>query len=107
MAQGVDCPVAKDAGHSVAGGAESLWGASLAGFADDCPSPLCVLLHEHFSVASLGITMAQGIAAIQGCSSVLMVGVGVGTGVGGIGQFFLVLNRFSEADPALAQGVPV
>ena len=35
-----------------------------------------------------------------------MVGTGVGTGVGGIGQSFLVSNKFSEADPALGQGVP-
>ena len=35
-----------------------------------------------------------------------MVGAGVGTGVGGISQSFLVLNRFSEADAALGQGVP-
>ena len=27
-------------------------------------------------------------------------------GVGGIGQSFLVSNRFSEVDPALGQGVP-
>ena len=32
-------------------------------------------------------------------------GVGVGTGAGGIGQSFLVLNKFSEADPVLGQGV--
>ena len=62
--------------------------------------------HEHFSVACLGITMAWGMAAILGGSSVLMVGAGVGTGVGGIGQSFLVSYRFSEADPALGQGVP-
>ena len=42
--------------------------------------------------------MAWGIAAIWGGSSILMVGAGVGTGV--------VLNRFSEADPTLGQGVP-
>ena len=30
----------------------------------------------------------------------------MGTGVGGIGQSFLVSNRFSEADPVLGQGVP-
>ena len=30
----------------------------------------------------------------------------MGTGVGGIGQSFLVSNRFSEADLALGQGVP-
>ena len=62
--------------------------------------------HEHFSVACLSIVMAWGIAAILGCSSVLMVGVGVGTGVGGIGQSFLVSNRFSDAEPALGQGIP-
>ena len=28
------------------------------------------------------------------------------TGVGGIGQSFLVSNRFSNAEPALGQGVP-
>ena len=41
-----------------------------------------------------------------GCSSVLMVGVGVGTGEGRIGQSFHVLNKFSDAKPALGQGVP-
>ena len=56
-------------------------------------------------MACLGITMAWGIAAILGGSSVLMLEAGVGTGVGGIGQSFLVLNRFSEPDPALCQGV--
>ena len=54
----------------------------------------------------LGIVMVHGIAAILGCSSVLMVGAGVGTGIGGIHQSFLVLNRFSDAEPALGQGEP-
>ena len=62
--------------------------------------------NKHLPVACLGIAMVQGIAAILGCSSVLMVGAGVGTGVGGIGQSFLVLNRLSDAKPALGQGVP-
>ena len=31
--------------------------------------------------------------------------MGVGTGAGGIGQSFLVLNELSEADPALGKGV--
>ena len=62
--------------------------------------------HEHFSVACLGTVIAQGITAVLGCSSILMVGPGVVTGVGGIGQSFLVLNRFSDAKPALGQGVP-
>ena len=44
--------------------------------------------------------MAWGIAAILVSSSVLMAGAGVGTRVGGIGQSFLVLNRFSEVDHA-------
>ena len=30
----------------------------------------------------------------------------MGTGVGGIGQAFLVSNRFFDADPALGQRVP-
>ena len=62
--------------------------------------------HEHFSVASLGITMVLGSTAVLGCSSVLMLGTVVGTGVKGIGQSFLVSKRFSEADPLLGQGVP-
>ena len=61
--------------------------------------------HEHFSVACLDIVMAWGIAAILVCS-VLMVGAGVRTGVGGTGQSFLVSNRFSDAEPALDWGVP-
>ena len=59
--------------------------------------------HEHFSVVCLGMVMAWGIAEILGCSSVLMVGSGMETGVG---QSFLVLNRFSDAEPALGIGVP-
>ena len=62
--------------------------------------------HEYFSVACFGITLAWQIAATWGGSSVSMVGMGGGTGAGGIGQSFLVLNKFSEADPALGQGVP-
>ena len=62
--------------------------------------------HEQSSRACLGLTIAWGIAATWGEVSVLMVGVGVGTGVGGIGQSFLVSNRFSGADPELGQGVP-
>ena len=57
-------------------------------------------------MACLGIVMVWGIAAILGCS-VLMVGVGLETGVGGIGQSFLVSKRFSDAKPALGQGYPV
>ena len=48
--------------------------------------------------------MAWGIAATWG-GSVLIVGLGVGTGAGGIGKSFLVSNRLSEADPAFGQGV--
>ena len=57
-------------------------------------------------MACLGIVMAQGIATFLGCSSVLMVGASVETGVGGTGQSFLVSNRFSDAKPSLGQGVP-
>ena len=62
--------------------------------------------HEQPSIACLGLTIVQGIAATWGGASVLMVSAGVGTGVGGIGQSFLTSNRFSGADPALGQGVP-
>ena len=48
----------------------------------------------------------MGIAATWGGFSVLMVGALVGTGVRGIGQSFLVSNKFSATDPALGQGVP-
>ena len=49
--------------------------------------------------------MAWGIATTWGGSSVCTVVVGVGDGVGRIGQSFLVSNRFSDADPELGQGV--
>ena len=49
--------------------------------------------------------MAWGIAATSGGSSILIVGAGITAGVGGIGQSFLVSNRFSDVDPELAQGV--
>ena len=57
--------------------------------------------HEHLSAACLGITIAWGITATCGGASVFTVGAGVG----GIGQTFLTSNKFSEADPALGQGV--
>ena len=60
----------------------------------------------HFSTTCLGITISWGIAATWGGASVFTVGAGVGVGVGGIGQSFLVSNKFSEADPMLGQGVP-
>ena len=59
-------------------------------------------LNEHFSVACLGNTIAWGIAAILVCSSILIVGAGVG----GIDHYFLVSNKFSSIDPDLGQGVP-
>ena len=62
--------------------------------------------HEHFSVACLVMVMAWGIAANLGCSSVLMVGLGLGTGVGGIDESFLVSNRFYDGKLVLGQGVP-
>ena len=57
--------------------------------------------HEHFSTTCLGITIAWGIAATWGGTSVLTVGVGVGV----IGQSFLALNKFLEVDPVLGQGM--
>ena len=48
---------------------------------------------ENFSTNCLGITIAWGIAVVQGGTSVFTVGAGVG----GIGQSFLVLNTFSVA----------
>ena len=62
--------------------------------------------HEHFSVTCFGVSIAQGITATWGGASVFTVGAGVGAGVGGSGQSFLVSNRFSEADPVLGKGVP-
>ena len=49
--------------------------------------------------------MTWGTAATWDGSSVLTVRVGVGTGVGRIGQSLLVSNRFSDADPELGQRV--
>ena len=60
---------------------------------------------EHFSVVCLGIIMAWRNVAILGGFSVLMVRAGVGTGVGGIDESFLVSSKFSKADPELDQGV--
>ena len=57
------------------------------------------------SAACLGVTITLGIAATWGGVSVFMVGTDVGARVG-IGQSFLVSNRFSDVDPALGQGVP-
>ena len=56
--------------------------------------------HEHFSATCLGITITWGISATWGGASVFTVGAGVG----GIGQSFLTLNKFSAADPVLGQG---
>ena len=59
---------------------------------------------EHFSVTCFGVTIAWRIAAIWGGVSVFTMGVGAG--VGGIGQSFLLSNNFYEDDPVLGQGVP-
>ena len=62
--------------------------------------------HEHFSVACLGITMAWGITATWGGSSVLIVGSGCNCwSMGVLASSFLVSNRFSDVDPELGQGV--
>ena len=53
-------------------------------------------------MACLGITIVWGITATWGGASVFTVGAGEG----GIGQSFLISNRFSEADPVLGQEVP-
>ena len=116
VAQGVNCPMVGGAGHSVAGDAENFGGASLVGLPITIPASLCSSSflpmgqcgpHEHFSVACLGITMALGDCSYFGLFFCFDGGVGVETGGGGIGQSLLVLNRFSEADPALGQGYPV
>ena len=60
-----------------------------------------------FSAVCLGIVMTWGMAAVLSCSSVLMVGAGAGTGVGGIGQSFLVSNRFLMPNLHWAKGYPV
>ena len=57
--------------------------------------------HEHFSTTCLGITIAQGIAAVQGGTSAFTVGAGVR----GMCQSFLVSNKFSVAGTELGQGV--
>ena len=114
VTQNGDISVAGGAENMVAGGTEYL-GCILGLFcmlpsqSSSCSSLFLQMWqcgpHEHLSVVCLGITMAQGIAATWGGSSVLMMGAGVGTGAGGIGQSFLVLNKFSEVNPALGQGV--
>ena len=51
----------------------------------------------------LGITITWGITATWGGASVFTLDADVGVGEGGIGQSFLLLNRFSEADHVLGQ----
>ena len=102
-------------GGFVAVDIEYLGSVFLVGFSNCHPSPLCALPHSCkwgnavpigiSLVTCLGITMAWGIAATWGSSSVLILGAGVPAGVGGIGQSFLVSNRFSDVDPQLGQGV--
>ena len=58
-----------------------------------------------FSETCFGITMAWGITVTWCGASVFTVGAGVGAGVGGIGQSFLISNKFLDADPVLGQGV--
>ena len=62
--------------------------------------------HVQFFAPFLWVTITLGIDATWGGASVFMVGADVGTGVGGIGQSFLVSKRFCEVEPALGQGVP-
>ena len=86
------------AGGFVWSGAEGFGGTFLADFADCHPNPL---LHVLLHFCKWG---REDCCRIFSCS-VLIVGVDVGTGVGGIGQSFLVSNRFSDVEPALGQGV--
>ena len=58
----------------------------------------------HFSTICLGKTIAWGITAIWGGTSVLSTFT-EGAGVGGIGQSALALNRFVEAGMVLGQRV--
>ena len=121
VSQHVDCSVVGGAegyvavgiGDSVAegfvrSGAECFGGTF---WVDFCRSPsqssLCSSLFTqmgqcgtqvHCSVC-LNITIAWGIAAFWGGFSILMMGSGVGAEVGGIGQSFLVSNKFSDVDP--------
>ena len=108
---GTEGSVAWGAEGSVAGGTEYFGGAFLFGSAYCHPSLLHALPHflqmgqcgphEHFSVACLGITIAWGIAEILGGFSVLMVGVGVGTEIGGISQSFPIFWGWSWAGPSV------
>ena len=59
-----------------------------------------------FSATCFVVTIAQGITATWGGASVFTLGAGVGVGVGGIGQYFLISNKYCEADTVLGQGVP-
>ena len=54
--------------------------------------------HPHFS--------SNYFTASWNCTSVFIVGIGVDIEAGGIGQSFLDLNRFSDADPVSGHGVP-
>ena len=56
--------------------------------------------HAHFSPICLGKTMAWGITAFWGGTSVF-----VGAGVGETGQCALALNKFVEAGSVLGQWV--
>ena len=101
---------------TVVEGVERFGGAFLVDFVDHHPSPLLhALLHfcKWGNVVPMSIFCGpfghhHGVGDC--CNFGLFIcfdgGVGMGTGVGGIGQSFLVSNRFSEADPALGQGVP-
>ena len=61
---------------------------------------------EHFSATCFGITITWGMTDTWVMAFGFTLCAGVGVGVMGIGQSFLVSNKFSEADPVLGQGVP-
>ena len=97
------------------GGAESVGGPSLVDFANHHPIPLLhVLLHfcKWGNVVPMSIFLSP-VWALPWHWRLLQFGLffcfdggGRCGNCRGIGQSLLVLNRFSEADPALGQGVP-
>ena len=93
----------------VVGGTESFGDTFLADFVDHQCSPLVHAFLYFCKWGNAGLLRHHhgvGDCCNFGLFFCFDGGVGVGTGVGGIGQSFLVSNRFSEADPALDQGVP-
>ena len=97
-------------------GAEGFGGTFLADFVDCHPSPLlCVLLHfckwSNAVPTSIFLWLVcHGHGMGDCCKFGLFFcfdgGLGLGTGVGGIDESFLVSNRFYDGKLVLGQGVP-